>query len=212
MSKKIRMKYFNVFLTLFLFTSCQSQNAISKTDQMNIPIVTQETEKFNFAGFVKDESKAILIGPDGTVTTYMKYALGFSVKIQSPKSYFYVAKNFFRNQMIKEKGVLLNTGHCPVGIWFFYNEDGKLTKQIDFDLEYQFGLGKLFDYLRGQKINLTEGVVTQGFHTEIYREIENGNPLYYVHWLIKADQIEILTIDGNTGKILNKDYSKYDNS
>jgi hypothetical protein len=183
-----------------------------KTSKMNIPVMSKESEKFEFHNFREGENVETIIESDGKQTEYMKFKAGYSIRIKSPNSYYIFLKSFYENGMIKRKGVMFNSGDCPVGIWYNYNDAGKLTETTNHDSLFRFQLEDLIKYLTKEGIPLTLGIIKGGIHTEIYRVIESNKPLWKVRWSIKHDLMETLTIDGNTGKVIKKEYMNYSNS
>ena len=111
----------------------------------------------------------------------------------------------------------LNTKNCfsfdKISLGKISIDDIKITiPEENNDLEYPFSIEKLLNFLIDQKIPLTKGVVTDGYNTKIIKTNEANRPCWVVKWLITPDKLEILTIDGETGKVIDREYMEYENS
>ncbi len=92
--------------------------------------------------------------------------------------------------MIREKGVLINEGP-QIGIWYEFDEQGNLIKEIDTDKGYE----------------------TSGFQTTIYKEeSEQGNNIWKIEYQSSGDQTTEIILDGITGKELDKKIIPYENN
>lgn len=182
---------------------------ILKSLHVTQPSVTKESEKIDVSKF-GNESLSII--QDDISIQYIPYSSGYQIISTPLNSYFQTIKNFHANKNIKEKGILFNSGNCLLGVWYIYDEQGKLIKEENYDLEYPFSIEKLLNFLIDQKIPLAKGVVTDGYNTKIIKTNEANRPCWIVKWLITPDKIEILTIDGETGKVIDREYMEYENS
>jgi hypothetical protein len=199
-------------LLLILAASCAAQGKSDKHTTMEMPIVSAEFERIDTRVFENTENEKIVPNKDGSVDKYLRYEDGYTVSRYFSDSYFVIVKNFFANGGIKEKGVSLNTGECALGVWYEFDAAGKMEKKEDFDQPYRFPFDNLVKYLSSRKIPLTLGMVQGGFHTEVYKDNEDGKPFWFVHWLPEGDRIEILKIDGATGKLVHVESRPFSNS
>ena len=112
-----------------------------------------------------------------------------------------------------EKGLSVNNGGFKKGIWYYFDEQGKLLKEEDNDLPFTFSFEELIKYLQKQNIPISLGHNQFGFHTSFYTEFENSLPMWRVRWLSDTTKtpntIEELIIDGKTGKLLKKNYRSF---
>lgn len=202
------MKLFGVIILFLAHYSCTSQNK----KNMDLPAVTKQFEKIDIGSLGNLEERTPRVIGDGLVVVYQKESDGVIAKIFSSSSNFILIKKFYENGNIQEKGLVFNSGFFKKGFWYYYNKEGELLRQENHDEGYKYTFEDLYKFLTRLKIPLTKGRITQDFHTKIFREIEGGRRVWYVHWLIKADKIEIITIDGKSGQILHKEYMEYSNS
>lgn len=81
---------------------------------------------------------------------YIEYR-GTDIYIYPKHKYYRVVKEFYNNGSIKEKG--LQFGYVNIGIWEYYNEEGKLIKTIDEDKKFNpnFSYNDILDYLHERK-------------------------------------------------------------
>lgn len=191
------MKYWSIlYFTLLIFCSCKSTSKtsdildVSKYEN-NIPEINKALKSFK-----KD-------------TVYELYDNGSNfkeitiLKDQIIKKAKYYDKQKLR--LISETNLFFN---CPVGIYKFYNEKGKLIKQINSDKNYPFSIYDLTDKLRTDyKID----VLTDKAIISITRsESIDGNYKYFVLYYLNHLKYRSIIIDGTTGKVL-EDKITYDN-
>jgi hypothetical protein len=179
---------------------------------MKYPQVSESVERIDVA-FPEGATQKVVEKSDGSKYTYNKFNAGYSLRIVYPDKYYVTIKNYYPNGVIKEKGASFNANPCPIGQWYFFKEGGNLDRKTDYDQGFRFTIDDVLKFIQGHKIPLIAGEVPDGgVKTEIYRESKNNNPIWIVHWLIKPDLIEIITLSGRDGKVLSKKYEKYDNS
>lgn len=97
--------------------------------------------------------------------------------------------------------MLLNEGD-QIGIWYEFDEQGNLVKEINTDEGYTFGWEQVLEYCEENKIEVTKGYVKGGFQTTIYKEELEGKKVWVISHLLSPILIARKTLDGTTGKIL----------
>ena len=204
------MKASIIICMLFaVVTACPAQNK----KRMNYPQVSESIERIDTGMFDDDQTSKTVRMPDGSEMRYQKSNAGYSLRVYDPKTYYAIVKNYYPNGFIKEKGVSFNASPCPLGNWYFFSEEKSLQRKNNYDNGYRFDINDVIKFLNGKKIPYSLGALPAGGkHTEIFKGTEGHTPVWYIHWPAKADLIEILTLSGADGKILNRTYEKYDNS
>lgn len=168
------------------------------------------------------------------------------IYIYPQKHQFYTIYNeYYKNTFnLKQRGKIFGNGHdcciingivrtLKIGIWYEYDEQGKLIKQIDEDKKFgKFGYNELLKFLNKEKqINLHKGVDRDrsgdvDFEITFSYSEQSKKKLWLVNSKITSTQIissqdgevraykrNTYYIDGNTGRVLKnfqveKDYYK----
>jgi hypothetical protein len=141
-----------------------------------------------------------------TIYIYTGASIGYSNAIYLIDSYFSVTKNYFKNGNIEIKGVAFNNG-SEYGIWYEFDDEGKLIKEINTDEGYTFGWKDIISYCEANKIPLTKGYKEfDGFQTRIYKkESEKSKKIWVITYLLPVgDKLMEITLDGKTGKELKR--------
>ncbi len=201
------MKYIIFIListTLFL-QGCKAQNISMENQEIIIPEIDNKFEKFDKETFNKENirGKRTEITKDYFVEEDTQ-SPGYARQIYSKTSIFSILKLYFENENIEKKGITFNNG-SEYGIWYEFDEEGKLINEINTDAGYDYGWEDIIKYSEKNKIILTKGNETSGFQTTIYKEeSEDGNKIWVITYQISGDQLIELTLDGKTGKEINK--------
>ena len=118
-----------IFLTLIniFFIKCQSQ----KTTMIMIPTIDNKFEKITKE--MKDSREDVIIDEEHVIYTFAN--VGFGKVNYNEANYFSIVKNFYPSKNIENKGVSFNNG-SPVGIWYYFDESGKLIKEENTDEGY----------------------------------------------------------------------------
>ena len=100
------------------------------------------------------------------------------------------------------------------GIWYEYDEEGNLIREIDTDEGYDFSWEEVIRYCWKHEIPLALGYVDSGYYTSIYKETdeETGRPFWRIDYQSKAEEITILDLDGKTGKELRREVVEFINN
>ncbi|MDH7464177.1 hypothetical protein QEG73_22965 [Chitinophagaceae bacterium 26-R-25] len=144
-----------LLLTMSLYASNGQQNrTTNKSD-------TTMIEKFDFEEYNKRKSALHRVkGSDGTIVKMdFDNESGGDYYITPPQpSFITIRKIFYKNGVIEMKGKQIGT-YVDIGIWQYFNENGKLIKEEDEDKK--FGKIKPDDILRFMEkenyINLSTG-------------------------------------------------------
>lgn len=177
----------------------KTDTLMPKTKSMYyIPNVNSSFEKFDFQKDKEKYTKTSLIYSsnneeylgtsydfeekidDKTIIKY--YGLLKNGKIITPyettfynNSPFATRKTFYPNGNIKEKGLYIVSGNFHKGIWYHFDESGKLTHTIDNDKIFGFSWEQVEKFMEENKIPMPLGDAYIHGKTEIYR----SSPLLY---------------------------------
>lgn len=129
-------------------------------------------------------------------------------------SYYRTTKIYYPNGNIKKKGLSANTGNFQKGVWYEFDEQGNLIKETDYDQPFTFTFEDILKFFEKHGIKINKGPILQStsWHNDIFRDIQNGHPLWRIEYLKKADLVEVIKIDGITGKVLETSSYEYINN
>ncbi len=207
------MKNYFLILILFINYSCNAQNK-----SLMVPEIDNRFERFDsfkYDSLYKKNSNYIKDTLNNGTYIEMNVAnYGKSYSITTKDSYYTITKVYYPNGIIKTKGVSNNTETFQVGIWYEFDEEGKLVKEIDYDKPYKFTFEDILKFCEKEKIEIRKGPILQstGWYNEISRSIENGQPIWRIEHLKKTNLIEIIKLDGVTGKVLGTETYDYINN
>lgn len=194
------MKKILILIWFSLFIQCQSQ----KTKNTMIPAIDNKIEKFDIEYFNKNSVRGLLKKSDGNKIYIQNFqSPGFRESIFSNNSYFKVNKFFFSNGSIEKKGLLFNDG-TSVGIWYYFDESGKLIKEENVDEGYDFKPENVISYCEKHKIDLPKGYKDSGYQTRVLKQDFEGKKVWRISHQIAGDKIEEIILDGKTGKEVQK--------
>ena len=219
----MKQKTFYLFLVvIFSLQSCHAQKNknthIKKTEKMNA--ITKNFETFDNNKYKELEKVNHLYQSeflqDGTYIEMLKSNSG-NVYRETPKeSYFTITKGYYTNGNIHGKGLFFNLSWSGFqkGIWYEFDESGKLIKEIDYDKPYDFTFEDILKFCEREKIPLQKGPILQstGYHTVIKRDYNAHNSWWIIERLKQSDIIEVITLDGDSGKILKRENREYINN
>lgn len=207
------MKKYFFLLILIINISCNAQK-----NSLMIPEIDNKFEQFDSIKFnlsVK-ESPDILrqFQPNGN---YIEMTIANSGKyyLETFKdTYYMISKSYYPNGNIKKKGIGFNADAFQKGIWYEFDEEGKLIKEIDYDKPFKFTFEDILKFCEKENIKIDKGPILQstGWHNKIFRNIENGLPIWKIEHLKKTNLVEIIKLDGITGKVLGTETYEYINN
>ena len=182
-----------IFLTLIniFFIKCQSQ----KTTMIMIPTIDNKFEKIRKE--MKDSREDVIIDEEHVIYTFAN--VGFGKVNYNEANYFSIVKNFYPSKNIENKGVSFNNG-SPVGIWYYFDESGKLIKEENTDEGYDFTPENIINYCEKHKINLPKGYQDSGYQTKVLKQEIHGKKVWFISYQISGDQIKEIYLDGKTGE------------
>lgn len=210
------MKKIIILVLLNAVFACHSQ----KINNMNL--VNSNTEKYHEILFNKitqqnDVVKRGFLENNNYFEIYFN-SKNIKITLETPQNiYFSIYKEYFNNNL-KLKGLRFNNNNdrSPLkkGIWYEFDESGKLIKETNYDEPYKFNFEDILIFCDKEKIKIDKGPILQstGYHTHIRRGIENGKSWWEIEWMKKSDTIETIKLDGITGKVLSRTTAGYTNN
>ena len=130
-------------------------------------------------------------------------------------SSFKIRKFFYPNGNIKEKGLYIVSGGFNKGIWYYFNQDGKLTEITDYDKKFKYSWEEVEKFMEKNKIPMPLGNIYIHGKTKIYRsetsifnhssDLKKNASIWSI--IYKGDeynQYKEIILDADTGKILIK--------
>lgn len=199
------MKRIIAILILFLFIQCHAQNSST----MKKPFVDNSFEKFDvekFESHRKNKNSQVIVNDSNVDFTQQLQiqSYGYIDRRFLKEDYFVIIRKFYKNKSIMTKGLFFIEG-SKVGIWYHFDEDGSLIKEENTDEGYDFGPDQVIAYCESNKIELPKGYHDSGFQTEVIKSEKDGKKVWVIsHLLSSGDKIEKITLDGKTGKVLDK--------
>ncbi|WP_326982452.1 hypothetical protein VUJ46_20070 [Chryseobacterium sp. MYb264] len=196
------MKKIVIFIWLSIFIQCQTQN-IKNT------IIDSRFEVFD-----RNLDKSRVDKIDGlTHIIYTGGETGYSEVGYNTNHYFMYVKNFYSSKNIENKGWAFNQG-APVGIWYYFDEKGKLIKEENKDEGYSFTPEDIIKYCKKNNIELSKGYHERdGYQTSVYKNELDGKKVWLISYLASLNKQEKevkLTLDGQTGKVIKREEFPYD--
>ena len=190
---------------------------MSKIIYNNFPIVTDEFEVFDEALYKimeKDATGDVFhYYKDGTFLEMWKRGKYFVYALYPSNSYFCLYKEFYAsNGYIMRKGIDYVRGFGK-GLWYDFDEKGHLIKTTDYDAPFTFSFEDILAYCRAHRIEVTKGYQRIGFHNEIHRFVNADGSCYWtIEHLKRDDLIEVIYLDGKTGKEIKREDIEYINN
>jgi hypothetical protein len=122
------------------------------------------------------------------------------------KGWFYLHMEFYGNGNLKAKGNLFKKGDFKAGIWVKYDKDGNKTDETNYDKPYRLSVDSVIEIARKEHIIFS---LVDPYNT-IHRGIEKGILGWVIEWKAKPDRMEWLEINDASGKIVKRDFMKFE--
>ncbi|WP_123872968.1 hypothetical protein [Chryseobacterium contaminans] len=206
------MKKYFFLLILIITTSCKAQKSL-----LMMPKIDNKFEKFDQDHYNKIYKKDIYLAYDKLSDgTYIEMDQSKNMKsyVETPlNSYYRITKIYYTNGNIKSKGLSSNTGYFQKDIWYEFDEQGNLIKETDYDKPFKFTFEDILKFCEKENIEIKKGPISQsGWHNIISRKIETDKPIWKIERLKRSDLVEIITLDGITGKVIKRETEEYLNN
>ncbi|MCV9926909.1 hypothetical protein OIU83_04570 [Flavobacterium sp. LS1R49] len=162
------MKELLIIGLIFIVFSCKPQNKkqaeVEKVKHYQVEnkqeynnLVTNDFETFDIKRFDENKDEAedyIYTLPDGSIIREFGYKeRGYFSQIVPEKSLFTISKGFYPNSNIKDKGPSFKD-NCEIGIWYEFDEKGKLIKETDLDKPFKITIKDIIEFLKQNEADL----------------------------------------------------------
>lgn len=183
------MKYL-VLLSLIFYS--QLSYAQQKPGNKNM-------ERFNIPQFksMEKDDEYVRKMSDGTVVDQMQTNEGFVETTVTPNSMFYGYKEYYPDGQLRLKGQLYRHGDFRSGLWIECEEDGTISRQIDYDKQFRLTVTDVLHILQENKIPID----LKKSSSQINRDAEEGKATWYVQYVEDPRLVNTLKVDDATGKI-----------
>jgi hypothetical protein len=188
--------WLQVFLALQLL-SCKAQNVNLPKENEHI---NQDTimETFNIKQFNEKKDigqNYIFFLDDGSkITQFGNSESGYYEYKTIPESINLLEyKEFYPSGHLKAKGIIYENKFSK-GVWQYYDENGNITKTIDFDKPFTYSWEDILEYCEKNEINLKLS------STFILRR--NDSTLWEISWILDLTKRKTVKIDGKSGVII----------
>jgi hypothetical protein len=215
-------------LLVLVVGKAQEKNSTTATQTkitMERPIITPEFEKLNLDDFkdglvIKKDNLEVepnkwedvemysynILDDKGRRILNGSYLGGFGVSFVAKDSYYLIGKMYSKNSMVETKYIASSIKKSiKIGKQYFFDQDGKLEKTIDYDLGWDYSYEKVIEYILDRKAPLEREDIYWG--AEIAQE---GTAKKY--WKLVLDTRkttnkstwELIKLDAMTGEILSQ--------
>lgn len=219
------MKYKLLLIFFFLLSantiySQKRQNKMTNNNKIEQSLITPDFEKFDSIRFEQLKKRKDDIDVYGSLNDKRNIILsdygsskGYSETI--PNSYFFISKGYYSNNNIAAKGLGFIYHGFKVGIWYYFDENGKLKETVDHDKPFKFTLEHIFKFCEREKIpvkkewdNDVDGFYRTGIN-RVY-DPEKGECYWTIQWFnYEKTKVEEIHLDGVTGKEISRTYMDY---
>ena len=150
------MKKIIHLIAILSMLSCQSQNI-----QPMEPTIDNQFEKldFNLLNEINKKRYIQKIDIDENYTELILLTKTITFRLTYKNSYFKIIKVYNNNGDIKLKGIGFNGNAFQKGIWYEFDEQGNLIKEIDYDKPYKFTFEDLLKFCEKEKIQVDKGPI-----------------------------------------------------
>ncbi|KMQ59620.1 hypothetical protein ACM39_18500 [Chryseobacterium sp. FH2] len=158
-------------------------------------LVTKDFEKINFSK--GDYTKTL---QNGNFIEVKDFGNDVYHNEYIKNTYYLIRKGYYPNGNIEFKGISFNQDTFKMGIWYEFDENGKLIKETNYDDGYDFTLKEVIQYAESLKtIQRYEDlnnevfpkgeytVLNMGDHNRIKKDIRNGQKV----WVIECHEEDI---------------------
>ena len=153
-----------ILFLLFSVHSCKSEKEIEKIKHYEANnnlqynnLVTSKFESFDIKRFDKNKDEAedyVYTLEDGTRIREFGYeGRGYFSEVVPKNSLFTISKGFYPNSNIKDKGPSFKDD-CEIGIWYEFDENGKLIKETDLDKPFKITIEDIIEFLKKNEADL----------------------------------------------------------
>ena len=183
-------------------------------------VVTPDFETFDLERFERirlgpRRSNGAETLPDGTRILMQQRNSGSSFAKIPVNSHFGLAKIYYPNGNIREKGLLFVYDHFRKGTWHYFDEKGNLVESIDHDKPFKFTFEQVLEFAAKEGLVFMKTPVDRTVFGPVMPELrrghnpETGEAWWDLSWFrgIPAGAIQHIRLCGKTGKEILRGYS-----
>jgi len=193
---------------------------IIQLDAMGYPIVTKEFELFDFETYQKTSYR--VRAPGGIVININVSEFGPNAGIYfntyHPNSYFSLFRQFRLDGTLVRKGLSYVQGFQK-GVWYYFDEAGRLTKEVNYDEPFKFTFEDVLMFCEKQNIRVEKGFFSREsanwpaniLATEIYRKRSILRSKWEIEYKIPDEPNNYnriiekkIVLNGKTGRVITK--------
>lgn len=185
----------------FSFFACSSGKHSENNSGTNIIKQKMTHKKFDIEAFDKNKNESghwYFTDEQGYDIHQYSVTDGFVEYRKKSKDLFEEYYAFYSNGNLKEKkNVFINSGFNK-GVGYFYDEQGNLTEEINYDIPYKYTWEQVYDFAVKHDIDLYD------FHTLIQRyQDKERDYCWFITWRVPfAPEITTIILSGENGNIL----------
>ena len=198
----------NIILLCVIFTmcNCKPQNKQEiigkiKDDKMENEynkLINKEFEKFDIDRFNKNKDEAedyLYVLNNGTkINEYGNSESGYFIEETPKNSLFVISKGFYLNLGIRANGVKYGNVGCVLGIWYEFDENGKLIKETNYDQHFKITINEIIEFLKINKVDLHATTTTVNRYYDEKTKKGTWTLRYFGEYKGKSGKL-IVTID-----------------
>ncbi|MDN3694518.1 hypothetical protein QWZ06_20740 [Chryseobacterium tructae] len=197
----------------------------SSNEKFDLSILKKSDQKYDKPEHFSYESYKTIKG-DGTEQFVSGNYWGIKQKIILPKGWFNIQKEYYSNGNIKSKRIYNKTSPGDYGLMYEFDENGKLTKTINFDEGWQTSFEKITEISKkyiekyNYKIDVSADAVINADqqwkkeYIKIWRKENNGkkywqiglNKAHYDNPDDKKCERVVILVDDSSGKIVKSEH------
>jgi hypothetical protein len=196
------MKNFFLIVLFFLFANAKSQikNTNKNIEHFDLKKFREHNSNENHFGFVLENGDKVqqFTGEGGK---------GFIERTEKKDTPFTIVKAFHENTSLLTKGEEFY--NFRVGIYKEYDENGNLTKEINYDKDYKFSID---DLAKKMKEEYKIDILKRSPWVKVMRDKIDSGIIYKVMVYLKENKYsdtKNYTIDGTTGKVISEKVLSY---
>jgi hypothetical protein len=163
------MKKIILIYLAFTIFSCKPQNKEQETAEKikhykmenqyeYNKLVNKEFDKFDIKRFDKNKDQAedyVYVLNDGTrFYEYGNAESGYFSEETPENSLYVISRGFYINSGIRAKGIKFGNVGCVLGIWYEFDENGKLIKETDYDKPFKIVINDIVQFLKINRADL----------------------------------------------------------
>lgn len=208
---------------LLVLLGCNQARQEVKSSQDTFRITQKDIEmnqdKFDIPAYNKRLASGTtsFVLDDGTQVRQFHIGEGEEIEyveeiVPPPPAIFAIYKNYYASGQLAETGQYYPRDFTK-GIWFTYDENGNLVKEINYDAPYVFDFESLLAFIvTYNKKSKDSTIYLDRATTVITRGESKEGPFWYITWQYEPEYRARLTLSGITGEVVHQEKIKFEES